>query len=133
MSENETIADIIAEMRHGLDKSWHEIDREWAHGLPDRLDAAWKRERDELTYSFDPTRAYRSKAPDPSAYAIEGMKGFEEWKRNKEPSVGNGAAMREALERIVSLTNSLDENCAVDPVEIRDIARDAFADEGVAE
>ena len=36
------------------------------------------------------------------------------------------AQMREALERILSLTNSLDENCAVDPVEIRDIARDAL-------
>ena len=44
MSENETVADIIVEMRHGLDKSWHEIDREWAHDLADRLEAAWKRE-----------------------------------------------------------------------------------------
>ena len=44
MSENETIADIVEEMRHGLDKSWHEIDREWAHGLPDRIKAAAERE-----------------------------------------------------------------------------------------
>ena len=48
--------------------------------------------------------------------------------------------MRKALERIVSLTNSLDENCAVDPVEIRDIAREAlngrkpmFVDEATVE
>lgn len=39
--------------------------------------------------------------------------------------------MREALERIVSLTNSLDENCAVDPVEIRDIAKDALSESSV--
>lgn len=45
MNENETVADIVAEMRHGFDKSWHEIDREWAHGLPDRLEAAARRER----------------------------------------------------------------------------------------
>lgn len=34
---------------------------------------------------------------------------------------------REALTKILNLTNSLDENCAVDPVEIRDIARAALA------
>ena len=38
--------------------------------------------------------------------------------------------MRDALERIVSLTNSLDENCGVDPVEIRDIARNALSEGG---
>ena len=35
---------------------------------------------------------------------------------------------REALTKILNLTNSLDENCAVDPVEIRDIARSALAE-----
>ena len=35
--------------------------------------------------------------------------------------------LREALTKILNLTNSLDENCAVDPVEIRDIARAALA------
>lgn len=35
---------------------------------------------------------------------------------------------REALTKILNLTNSLDENCAVDPVEIRDIARAALAE-----
>lgn len=34
--------------------------------------------------------------------------------------------LREALTKILNLTNSLDEDCAVDPVEIRDIARDAL-------
>lgn len=35
--------------------------------------------------------------------------------------------LRDALTKILHLTNSLDENCAVDPVEIRDIARAALA------
>lgn len=35
--------------------------------------------------------------------------------------------LREALTKILNLTNSLDEDCAVDPVEIRDIARTALA------
>lgn len=36
--------------------------------------------------------------------------------------------LREALTKILNLTNSLDEDCAVDPVEIRDIAKAALAD-----
>ena len=36
--------------------------------------------------------------------------------------------LREALKKILDLTNSLDEDCAVDPVEIRDIARAALAE-----
>lgn len=36
--------------------------------------------------------------------------------------------LRKALTKILNLTNSLDEDCAVDPVEIRDIARVALAD-----
>lgn len=36
--------------------------------------------------------------------------------------------LRDALKKILDLTNSLDENCAVDPVEIRDIAKAALAE-----
>lgn len=36
--------------------------------------------------------------------------------------------LREALTKILNLTNSLDEDCAVDPVEIRDIAKAALAE-----
>ena len=36
--------------------------------------------------------------------------------------------MREALTKILNLTNSLDEDCAVDPVEIRDLAKAALAE-----
>lgn len=39
----------------------------------------------------------------------------------------NGKAMREALEQIYYLVNSLDEDCAVDPIDIRDIARAALS------
>ena len=42
--KQETLAEIVAEMRHGLDKSWHEVDREWAHDLADRIEAAKARE-----------------------------------------------------------------------------------------
>lgn len=94
-NENETLTDIISEIRAAAP---FQACPKLVMRLADRIEAAWKRERDELIYSFDPTKAWRSKAPDPVAYAIEGMKGFEEWKRNKEPSVGNAAAMRAALE-----------------------------------
>ena len=40
---------------------------------------------------------------------------------------GNAAAMREALEAIHDKVNGLDEECGVDPVEIRDLARAALS------
>lgn len=36
--------------------------------------------------------------------------------------------LRKALTKILNLTNSLDEDCAVDPVEIRDLAKAALAE-----
>ena len=39
----------------------------------------------------------------------------------------NIKAMREALKQIIDRINSLDEDCGVDPVEIRDIARAALS------
>ena len=39
----------------------------------------------------------------------------------------NVKAMREALKQILDRVNSLDEDCGVDPVEIRDIARTALS------
>lgn len=81
MSEyNETLAEIVAVMRRGFDQPWHDINREWAYGLADRIEAAAKRERDILIYSFDPTKAAKSLAPDGSAWAIEGMKSDPAWK-----------------------------------------------------
>lgn len=41
--------------------------------------------------------------------------------------VGDCARLREALQTIHDRVNALDEECGVDPVEIRDIARAALA------
>lgn len=35
-----TIEDIVREMREGFNVSWHDVDREWAHDLADRIEAA---------------------------------------------------------------------------------------------
>lgn len=45
---NEKIEDIVLEMRKGFDMSWHDVDREWAHDLADRIEAAHNREFGEL-------------------------------------------------------------------------------------
>lgn len=84
--KQETIADIVAEMRCGLDKSWHEIDREWARNLPDRIEAATARER------------LLSKPPenDNSAPVVS----------TGDNKPGNAAAMREAL---VAVKKSIDD------------------------
>lgn len=76
--EQETIADIVAEYRSDADKmdcgGLYQPTTIYVRQLLNRIEAAWKRERYELVYSFDPTMATRSKAPDPVAYAIEGFK-----------------------------------------------------------
>lgn len=47
----------------------HELER-----FADEIKAAWKRERDELIYAYDPTKAGRGRLPDGSAYALEAMR-----------------------------------------------------------
>ena len=37
--DDANISDIVDEMRRGFNQSWHDIDREWAHGLADRIEA----------------------------------------------------------------------------------------------
>lgn len=74
----------------------------------DRLEAAIKRERAKI-----------------EADALE-VCGIVEAARKRE--LGDAAAMREALMQIYDRVNSLDEDCGVDPVEIRDIARAALAE-----
>jgi hypothetical protein len=39
----------------------------------------------------------------------------------------NTKALYDALKKIHDLVNSLDENCGVDPIEVRDIAREALS------
>ena len=67
----------------------HELER-----LADEIKAAWKRERYELIYAYDPRKAGKGRLPDGSAYALEAM---------REPvtacnAVGNAAALRDALD-----------------------------------
>ena len=46
--KQEMLAEIVAVMRRGFDQSWHDINREWAYGLADRIEAAWKREANSI-------------------------------------------------------------------------------------
>ena len=49
----ETSTDIAEEMREGFNKSWYDVNREWAHGLADRIEAAEKRERGNVAAMRD--------------------------------------------------------------------------------
>ena len=85
----EMIADIVQEIRERTDLigddmvdnfhieygeygGWDGL--ELLKAYADRFEAAWKWERDLLVYSFDPTKAERSRLPDPSAYALEALR-----------------------------------------------------------
>ena len=48
--KQETISDILAEMRIELNQSWHDIDREKVHDFPDRIEAAMKRYCEDCTW-----------------------------------------------------------------------------------
>lgn len=78
----ETIAAIIAEMRLGFDQSWHGIDREWAHGLADRLEAALVREKAAI---------------EADALAVGGIVEAARATAEKSSTVGNAARLREAV------------------------------------
>lgn len=39
------VTELLKEARAELDKSWHDIDREWVRDLPNRLEKAWTLER----------------------------------------------------------------------------------------
>ena len=105
MSNNENIADIVAEMRalaDDIEAGRAIVGQTVWRNYSDRIEAAWKRERDKLIYSFDPTRAGKSEAPDPSAYAIEGFKAEakREATAKKSLGVGNAAKLRETLVKL---------------------------------
>lgn len=55
--EHETADAIIAEMRNEFNKSWHDIAREWAHDLADRLEAAIRYERERLRKEMEGLKA----------------------------------------------------------------------------
>ena len=107
-----TIADIADEIRRAVASMGDEMPYTVSAGtmrrVADRIEAAWKSEREDLELCV--TRITR-----------------KECRAEYCKSVGNAAAMRDALETIHDKVNSLDEECGVDPVEIRDLARAALA------
>lgn len=117
-SENETVMAVCAEWRACIEAAdpsvWNDeriaglvkTTKEQQLAYLDRIEAARERERTEI---------------EANALAIGGI---VEASRH---TPGNAAAMREALETIHDKVNGLDEECGVDPVEIRDIARAALA------
>ena len=52
---------------------------------------------------------------------------LKELKEYKSGKFGNGFAMHSALKEIHDRVNSLDEDCGVDPIDIRNIAREALS------
>lgn len=128
MYEQETVDDLIKWMRPrgtvGLRMS-------------NRLEAAHRRERGDAAKLREALGKLRAELWNNTV--IAGKRKFELYEiadaalaapatSEKSSVVGDAAKLREALEEIFNLTNSLDENCGVDPVEIRDIARAALAE-----
>lgn len=116
----EEMADISAELRDLSVSVTHVEPQTTVFGRPisdyfaelaDRMESAAKRE---------------CEAVESDALAVGGIVAAART-AEKSSAVGNAAAMREALTKIHDLTNALDEECAVDPVEIRDIARAALS------
>ena len=69
---------------------------------------------------------------------IQALENSPKRRGNMVDAITNGKAqtndmLRKALHEIYNLTNSLNEDCAVDPVEIRDIAKAALADDLLGE
>ncbi len=93
-NENETIADIVAEMRRRADSAFpYDVDTmNMLEPLADRIEAAWKREREAMLKT-----AMMAKCEVCS----------------KQP-VGNAAAMREALTPWISLAEWLVKNAGKD-------------------
>ena len=135
-NENESIESILATVRRAA--QYYDDEAEGSEGLlretfklsaanyreiADRIEAAWKREREELDKRISDLEAY-AKLWTGRADELR-LKCYEFYAKAKP--VGNSAAMREALVKIHDLTNALDEECGVDPVEIRDLARAALS------
>lgn len=129
--KRETLADIVAEMRSDAEV-YHDAWLNDPNDSPESdavsnvlanyarsIEAAWK--RDEERAIEHATRHAEAVARDNCRDCIHNPNG-----KNYEP-VGNAAATYAALVKIHDLTNALDEECGVDPVEIRDIARTALS------
>lgn len=117
MSENkqekrETLADIVADMRKAGALMTAAYMRDLLN-YADRIEAAWRQEKAEWESA---ACTFVSDAVMSDKVAVEHV------------PVGNAAALREALKTIHDKVNSLDEECGVDPVEIRDITRAALSE-----
>ena len=116
---NETIEDIVADIRAqnlGLPEDSYALSPLVCDllSLARRIEVANARER-EVDYNYAQICG-----------EIGEMIGREST-REKSSQVGNAAKMREALKQIHDRVNSLDEDCGVDPIEVRDIARTAIS------
>ena len=111
-NESEGVLDVLREWRDMVCYSKGPV-HPLCHGAImnnlDRIEAAWKREREALEAHV---RSLQSQLK--VAYSC-----------GEQPQ-GNAAAIYAALVKIHDLVNTLDEKCGVDPVEIRDIARNAL-------
>ena len=115
-SENETVMDVCAEWHECIEATdpsvWNDerivglVKTTKAQQIAylDRIEAAWKREARAIA----------------TEHAVLPAVCINKWS-------GNAAATREALETIHDKVNGLDEECGVDPVEIRDLARAAIS------
>lgn len=105
-SENETVADIIAEMRRGtkLQGYWSSSDlNEILIYNADRIEAAWKRERDRLMSeprSWEECVERAMKVKENSDVPID--------ENENSGTVGNAAAMREALHALKEKFRDID-------------------------
>lgn len=127
MNKNESRESILAEMRHGLDQSWHDIDREWVRGLPERIEAAWK--RDEARAVEHATRHAEAVARDNCRDCVHNPKGANYEPVTERHAIGNAAAMRDALERVVEIADREWKSFRETPAmkEMRDVCTSALS------
>lgn len=135
----ETILDIVAEIRakaEGFERNSRLMVSESAIALfvipiADRIEAAWRRSQGQDTKLLKVldgiVRLTNIMDYDAGPGYVEEI--TDMIRNSAKEALGMNSAYRVALERIVKLLNGLDENCGVDPVEIRDIARAALGDD----
>ena len=109
--KQETLADICQKL---CDAGFFE--------LACHIKEAWERERNELIYSYDPTKAGKSRAPDGSAYALETL---------EHPActpIGNAAAMYAALKEMQARLVAGVQDGMMDCYEALEIVEKALAE-----
>jgi hypothetical protein len=118
---SETLAEIVADLKS--DK--RRFSNSDSTAIACRIEAAAKREREIADAKIADLQSRVKLWTDRSAELVK--KCNEHYANAHKSERGNAAALRAALQTIHDRVNSLDEQCGVDPVEIRDIARAALA------